>query len=292
MAPKGLLLAGGTGSRLFPLTQSINKHLLPIYDKPMIYYPLTTLMLCDINEVVVVSSPESIQQIENLLRDGAQWGISIEYAVQENPGGIAECLKVSRKQIANRNVVMILGDNLLYGAQLPSRLKNAIADNRGATILGYPVADPEPFGVVVIDENNKVIDLEEKPEKPRSNLAIPGFYCYDERVVEIAESISPSSRGELEITDVNRRYLELEQLDVLLLGRGVSWLDGGSHVDLFEAAQFVKVIEDRAGLKVACPEEVALRRNLISVGQFEALADAAPANDYGRYLRLVLSEYQ
>lgn len=281
---KGIILAGGTGSRLFPLTHVVNKHLLPVFDKPMIYYPLTTLMLSGIREIVVISGPDSIGQLENLLGDGAHWGLSIEYAVQDRPGGIAECFRVASRQIEGRSVALILGDNIFYGSALPERLKRAMADNRGATIFGIEVSNPSSFGVVVLDKSGTPIALEEKPKKPISKWAVPGLYFYDESVTEISLTQTPSARGELEITDVNKTYLQRGTLNVVPLGRGVAWLDGGTHADLFEAGQFIKVLEERTGLKIACPEEIALRSGLIDEAAFRRLLPEKPRNEYESYL--------
>ena len=282
---KGIILAGGSGSRLFPLTHVVNKHLLPIYDKPMIYYPLTTLMLGGLRDFVIISNPEAIGQIRTLLGDGSRWGISIVYRVQERTGGVAECFRIAARDIAGYNVALALGDNIFYGTGLPRLLSQAMSHDAGATIFGYEVADPSGFGVVVLDKTGSAIDLEEKPKTIRSRLAIPGLYFYDERVLAISNEIRPSARGELEITDINRCYLATGDLRVNLLGRGVAWLDGGTHRDLFEASQFVKVIEERTGLKIACPEEVAWRMKFIDQAAFEGLVDPKPTTDYQRYLR-------
>jgi glucose-1-phosphate thymidylyltransferase len=282
---KGIILAGGSGSRLFPLTHAVNKHLLPVYDKPMIYYPLTTLMLGGLRDFIIISSPDAVKQIGTLLGDGTRWGISITYRVQERAGGIAECFRIAAKDIAGCNVALALGDNIFYGAGLPLLLAQTMNNESGATIFGYEVADPSGFGVVVLDESGRAIDIEEKPKTMRSRLAIPGLYFYDERVVAISNDIKPSARGELEITDVNRRYLATGDLRVTLFGRGVAWLDGGTHQDLFEASQFVKVIEERTGLKIACPEEVAWRMKFIDRAAFEGLIDPEPKTEYQRYLR-------
>ena len=281
---KGILLAGGKGSRLAPLTNVINKHLLPIYDKPMIYYPLTTLMLCGIREVVVVSSPDALTQIEGLLGSGEQWGITLRYAVQSEPRGIADSFLCVSEHIENANTALVLGDNIFYGSGLPQRLQQAMQKPAGASILGYEVADPSAFGVVELDEEGKPRSLVEKPKHPNSNLAIPGLYFYDRKVLDMARELEPSERGELEITDINRKYLALGELDVLNLGRGTAWLDGGTHADLFEAGQFIKVIEERTGLKVACPEEVALRLGFIGYDELSRQIAMLPDNGYREYL--------
>jgi glucose-1-phosphate thymidylyltransferase len=282
---KGIILAGGNGSRLFPLTHAVNKHLLPVYDKPMIYYPLTTLMLGGLRDFVIISSPEALNQIGTLLGDGTRWGITITYRAQERAGGIAECFRIAANDIAGCNVALALGDNIFYGAGLPRLLSQAMNHESGATIFGYEVADPSGFGVVVLDETGRAVDLEEKPKTMRSRLAVPGLYFYDERVVAVSNEITPSARGELEITDVNRHYLAAGDLRVMLFGRGIAWLDGGTHRDLFEASQFIKVIEERTGLKIACPEEVAWRMKFIDQAAFEDLIDPEPKTEYQRYLR-------
>ena len=282
---KAIILAGGNGSRLFPLTHAVNKHLLPVYDKPMIYYPLTTLMLGGLRDFIIISSPEALNQIGTLLGDGTRWGITITYRAQERAGGIAECFRIAANDIAGCNVALALGDNIFYGAGLPRLLSQAMSHESGATIFGYEVADPSPFGVVVLDKTGRAIDLEEKPKTMRSRLAIPGLYFYDARIIAVSNEIRPSARGELEITDVNRHYLAAGDLRVTLFGRGVAWLDGGTHRDLFEASQFVKVIEERTGLKIACPEEVAWRMKFIDQAAFEDLIDPEPKTEYQRYLR-------
>ena len=285
---KAIILAGGNGSRLFPLTHVVNKHLLPVYDKPMIYYPLSTLMLGGLRDFIIISGPEALGQISALLADGSRWGISIVYRAQQRAAGIAECFGIAADDIAGCNVALALGDNIFYGAGLPRLLSQAMSFETGATIFGYEVADPSGFGVVVLDKTGRAIDLEEKPKTMRSRLAVPGLYFYDERVAAIARGLRPSARGELEITDVNRHYLEAGDLRVTLFGRGVAWLDGGTHRDLFEASQFVKVIEERTGLKIACPEEIAWRMNFIDQAQFEGLIDPVPTTDYQRYLRTLV----
>ncbi len=282
---KGIILAGGNGSRLLPLTHVVNKHLLPVYDKPMIYYPLTTLMLGGLRDFVIISSPAALTQISTLLGDGTRWGISITYRPQESAGGIAECFRIAANDIEGCNVALALGDNIFYGYGLPRLLSQAMSHETGATIFGYEVADPSAFGVVVLDEKGRPIDLEEKPKSLRSRLAVPGLYFYDERVVGFSNKLQRSARGELEITDINRHYLSAGDLRVTLFGRGIAWLDGGTHRDLYEASQFIKVIEERTGLKIACPEEVAWRMKFIDHATFESLIDPAPMTDYQRYLR-------
>jgi glucose-1-phosphate thymidylyltransferase len=285
---KGIILAGGSGSRLFPLTHAVNKHLLPVYDKPMIYYPLTTLMLGGLQDFIIISSPEALSQLTSLLGNGTRWGITIAYRAQERAGGIAECFRIAAEDISGCNVALALGDNIFYGAGLPRLLSQAMEHESGATIFGYEVADPSELGVVVLDDTGHAVDLEEKPKTIRSRLAVPGLYFYDQRVLAFSNEIRPSARGELEITDVNRRYLAAGDLRVTLFGRGVAWLDGGTHRDLFEASQFVKVIEERTGLKIACPEEVAWRMKFIDQAAFERLIDPRPATDYQRYLRALV----
>ena len=285
---KGLILAGGTGSRLYPLTHAVNKHLLPVYDKPMIYYPLTTLMLAGLKDFVIVSSPDSLSQIKALLGDGRQWGLNFAYAAQDRPGGIAEGFRVAANELEGHRVALILGDNIFYGDGLSKRVQEATKLEKGATIFGYEVADPSAFGVVEVDAKGKAVSLEEKPKKPKSNHAVPGLYFYDESVLDMAWDLKPSARGELEITDINRAYMERGDLNVMLIGRGVAWLDGGTHADLFEASQFIKVVEERTGLKVACPEEIAYRMQFIDRAQFAELVDESPKTDYQRYLKRFL----
>jgi glucose-1-phosphate thymidylyltransferase len=286
---KGLVLAGGTGSRLSPLTLAVNKHLLPVYDKPMIYYPLTTLMLAGIREFIIVTNPDSVEPVLRLLGDGSTWGISIIYRAQERPGGIAECLRVAARDIEGHNVAVILGDNIFYGDGLTLRLAKLLERRHGATIFAYEVSDPSAYGIVVLDAAGRPVDLEEKPKNSSSPLAVPGLYFYDERVVAFAQDLEPSARGELEITDVNRAYLRANALQVELLGRGVAWLDGGTHRALFEASQFIKVIEERTGLKIACPEEIAWRMGYIDDAAFQRLVDLSHATEYQRYLQSLVA---
>jgi glucose-1-phosphate thymidylyltransferase len=281
---KGLILAGGTGSRLHPLTQTINKHLLPIYDKPMIYYPLTTLMFAGLREFVLVTTPVAVPGFEALLGDGSRWGISIVYRVQERPGGIAEGLRIAREDVDGRSVALVLGDNIFYGSGLGAILSAARQRNSGATVFSYDVANPSAFGIVSLDAQGRPVAIEEKPANPASRSAVTGLYFYGPDVCEIAARLAPSARGELEITDVNRAYLSEGRLRVIPLGRGIAWLDGGTAEDLFEAGQFVKVIEERTGLKISCPEEVALRLGLIDAGAFARLVDGLPQSTYKRYL--------
>jgi glucose-1-phosphate thymidylyltransferase len=285
---KGLILAGGTGSRLYPLTHAVNKHLLPVFDKPMIYYPLTTLMLGGVRDFVIVSNPESIPQIQSLLGDGKKWGLTFEYVAQNQPGGIAEGFRVAAHELQGHNIALILGDNIFYGDGLSKRIQEAAQQSSGATIFGYEVADPGAFGVVELGPDGRAVSLEEKPKKPKSKLAVPGIYFYDSDVLDIAWNLTPSARGELEITDVNRAYMDRGDLHVKTIGRGVAWLDGGTHADLFEAGQFIKVVEERTGLKVACPEEIAFRMGFIDRAGLEDLVDESPKTEYQKYLKDLL----
>jgi glucose-1-phosphate thymidylyltransferase len=286
---RGVILAGGTGSRLLPLTIAVNKHLLPVYDKPMIYYPLTTLMLGGIRDFIVVTNPGSLEPLRRLLGDGSALGLSIIYRVQEQPGGIAECLRVAASDIEGHNIAVILGDNIFFGDALAQRLAKLLEVRQGATIFAYEVSNPSDYGVVVLDETGRPVDLEEKPLNPRSRLAVPGLYFYDERALTFARDLVPSARGEFEITDLNRAYLCAGALRVELLGRGIAWLDGGTHRGLFEASQFIKVIEERTGLKVACPEEVAWRMGYIGDDSFRRLVSPPGSTEYHRSLQSLLA---
>lgn len=281
---KGIILAGGSGTRLYPLTTAVNKQLLPVYDKPMIYYPLTTLMLAGIREFVLISSPQALPQFQACLGDGNQWGIKIAYAAQPSPDGIAQAFLIAEDYIAGHPTALILGDNLFYGTGLSAQFQRAIGRQDGATIFAYPVSQPEAFGIVTLDESGRVLSLEEKPKHPESNLAVPGLYFYDDDVLEIARALKPSPRGELEITDVNRVYMAQGKLRAEMLGRGSAWLDGGTPQTLFEASQFVMVMEQRTGLKIACPEEAAFRMGYITRDDIQSIIGRLKMSEYRGYL--------
>ena len=287
---KGIILAGGSGTRLHPVTQVVSKQLLPIYDKPMIYYPLSTLMLAGLRQILVISTPGDTPRFQALLGDGRQWGLEMSYAVQPSPDGLAQAFILGKDFIGDDPVALILGDNLFYGHDLVSQLENAVTRTSGATVFAYPVQDPERYGVVEFDADGRALNIVEKPVQPRSRYAVTGLYFYDQRVVRLAEALKPSKRGELEITDLNNKYLELGELHVEVMGRGMAWLDTGTHDALLQAAQFIETVEKRQGLKVACPEEVAYRKGYISAQQLKALAASLGKSGYGEYLVRLLEE--
>ena len=290
MARKGIILAGGSGTRLYPITHAVSKQLLPVYDKPMIYYPLSTLMVAGIRDVLIISTPEDTPRFSSMLGDGSKWGMNIQYAVQPSPDGLAQAFLIGREFIGNDPSTLILGDNIFYGHDLAKQLERASGGADGATVFAYHVHDPERYGVVEFDKSFKALSIEEKPAKPRSNYAVTGLYFYDNQVCDIAADIKPSARGELEITDVNSRYLSAGQLNVEIMGRGYAWLDTGTHDSLIDAATFIATLQKRQGLVVACPEEIAFRRRWIDAEQLQQLAAPLAKNAYGRYLQNLLSD--
>lgn len=287
---KGIILAGGSGTRLYPVTKSISKQLLPVYDKPMIYYPLTTLMLAGIQDLLIISTPSDIPLFQSLLSDGNQWGLNIQYQIQPSPDGLAQAFILAESFIGNDLSALVLGDNIFYGHELYRLLASAMMREDGATVFAYHVQDPERYGVAEFDKYNKVLSLEEKPLKPKSNYAVTGLYFYDQNVINFAKSLKPSSRGELEITDLNKLYLEQDKLNVEIMGRGYAWLDTGTHDSLLEASQFIATLENRQGLKVACPEEISYRNGWIDALQLEKLIVTLHKNSYGQYLQRILKE--
>ncbi len=287
---KGIILAGGSGTRLYPVTQVVSKQLLPVYDKPLVYYPLSTLMLAGIRDILVISTPEDTPRFQDLLGDGERWGIRLSYAVQARPEGLAQAFLVGRDFIGKDPVTLVLGDNIFYGHELSLLLEKGAKKRSGATVFAYPVNDPQRYGVVEFGANGKAVSIEEKPQQPKSRYAVVGLYFYDNRVIDIASRLRPSARGELEITDVNRAYLERGELEVIAMGRGMAWLDTGTHETLLEAAHFIETIERRQGLKVACPEEVAYRMGFISAADVRRLAEPLAKSGYGRYLLRILEE--
>lgn len=290
MNTKGIILAGGSGTRLYPITKGVSKQLIPIYDKPMIYYPISVLMLAGIQDILIITTPEDKESFERLLGDGSQFGVRLQYAIQPSPDGLAQAFIIGEEFIGASNVCLVLGDNIFYGQGFTPMLKQAVARQKGATVFGYQVKDPERFGVVEFDEQKRAISLEEKPKQPKSNFAVTGLYFYDNDVIQIAKEVKPSDRGELEITTVNQMYLERGDLSVELLGRGFAWLDTGTHASLLEAAQFVETLEKRQGYKVACLEEIAFNQGWLSKEQVLQIGQSMSKNDYGQYLISLVNE--
>jgi len=284
MTRKGIILAGGSGTRLYPVTQVVSKQLLPVYDKPMIYYPLSTLMLAGIRDMLLISTPEDTPRFAQLLGDGAQWGLNLSYAVQPSPDGLAQAFVIGRDFLGHDTAALVLGDNIFYGHDLQPQLVRACGRGPGATVFAYPVADPQRYGVAEFDADGRVVSLEEKPREPRSRYAVTGLYFYDNRVLDVAAGLAPSARGELEITDVNKAYLAWGELSCEVMGRGMAWLDTGTHESLLEASQYIETIERRQGLKIACPEEIAFRLGYIDAAKLERLGNALAKNGYGKYL--------
>jgi len=287
---KGIILAGGSGTRLYPVTKAVSKQLLPIYDKPMIYYPLSTLMLAGICDILIISTPQDTHRFEQLLGDGKNWGLNLQYAEQPNPGGLAQAFIIGKNFISHGPSALVLGDNIFYGHDFPTLLDPAMSKTKGATIFAYHVQNPEQYGVVTFDSQGRATSLEEKPSQPKSNYAVTGLYFYDNQIIDIVANLRPSARGELEITDANQIYMKRNQLNVQIMGRGYAWLDTGTHESLKEASNFIETIEHRQGLKVACPEEIAYRKGLISAEQLEKLAHPLAKNNYGKYLLRLLKE--